>query len=851
GADDPAGARTVAVVGMGLALPGAVDPAEFWDLLDRGEPVFDQPRERFRREAFWTPDGSAPDRGYTFAGGYLRQPRLHREAKARSCAHDMAAQWLRHSLAQAHEDVVRHPGDRVECFVGNTVEGNQHLEERLVVEAALHRLVRHWPDPDADRDDLARRLRPLLLRHYPHATGDGRGHLPDGVVRSAVTDLLPAGSPYTTVDTACSSSLYAVDLGVRSLLAGECDIAVCGGVFTNTPRFSIMFAALRGLSRTGAVRAFDRAADGTLFSDGAGAVVLKTLRRARQDGDEVLAVLGGTGVASDGRGKAVYAPNRVGQEIAVRRARRVNATRAEDVDWVVAHGTGTPVGDRVELGVLDSFAPERGYPCTSNKSLIGHTGWTAGVASLVHAVLGLRHDRVPAQHPLAEPTPDVRGARVRVPPAGLPLPRPQDRPRVVGVSAFGFGGTDAHVLVQDAPPPGAAPPLSAPEPDTDDVVLVAWTAHLPGDPGPEQVRARLAAGAPPAEQRVFPSPYPPPPAEVVRLTPRTAQTVDRAQLMALTVAGKFAREHGALWEAVAERTAVLAAHTGPASLMGVTALRCYADDLRALRPEEGDGIEPEALARALDGCLGQVREERLPTNEDTLPGSGPNIIPARLANALDLHGPALTLDTGRSSTHTAVRTACHYLADRETDLVLVLALNGNSTAELAAVLDVPADRLGEGAFLLALARRRDAAAHGWPVLCRVTADPRPERPDTPPAGGGPAEHVNGASAARRGAGPSTGGAPAQHVEGASVNHREGVGAASANHGERVEGASGDHGEGSDRARTYLAADGAVDLLSALEGGPTGPVTVTAPFPGPALTLHPVPAGGADRAPAAE
>ncbi len=776
GTTDVDGARTVAVVGMGLALPGAVDPAEFWELLRRGEPVFDEPRARFRREAFWAPGADVPDHGYTFRGGYIREPRLHREAKAPSCAQDVAAQWLRHSVAQAYEDVARLPDDRVECFVANTVEGNQHLDERLVVETALRRITRHWPEAGTDRDELAVALRALLLRHYPFAAGDGRDHLPDGVARAAITDLLPAGSPYTTVDTACSSSLYAIDLGTKSLLAGECDIAVCGGVFTNSPRFSIMFAALRGLSRSGAVRTFDQDADGTLFSDGAGVVVLKTLDRARQDGDEVLAVLGGMGVASDGRGKAVYAPNPVGQAIAVRRARQINGTGAEDVDWVVAHGTGTPVGDRVELGTVEAFAPTHGYPCTSNKSLIGHTGWTAGVASVIHAVLGLHHDLIPAQRPLTELTRDVRGTRVRIPLTDLPLPRREDRSRVVGVSAFGFGGTDAHLLVQDEPGPGCPPPRSAPEPEIGDVVLVGWSAHLPGDPSSEEVLTRLAAGKPLTAERAFPTPPPPPPPSV-KLAPRTIQTIDRCQVMALTVATRFAEEHGALWKGFEERTGVLAAHTGPASSANLSALRCYADDLRRLRPDDDDGLSPEALAQAVQDCLEQVCEERLPTNEDTLPGLGPNIIPARLANSLDLHGPALTLDTGRSSTHTAMRTACLYLADGEVDLMLVLAMNGNRTTELADVLGLAPDRLAEGAFLFALAREGDAVERGWPVLSRVTIDPRPDR---------------------------------------------------SSESERPE-----------RKHTYLAADGAVDLLSALAGGSAESVTVTGPFPSPAVTLHPV------------
>ncbi|MEV4049701.1 SDR family oxidoreductase [Amycolatopsis sp. NPDC049688] len=776
-AQEPADAEAdaVAVVGMGLVLPGAGSPEEFWELLRRGKPVFGEPGERFRQEAFLETGTETEDRGYTFRGGFIHGPRLHEEAKAPSCAHDSAAQWLRHSVAQACDPVTRGPGDRVECFVANTVEGNQHLDESLFAEVAVRRLVAHWPDAGLDRAELSGRLRALLRRHYPLVTGDGRDHLPDRVARAAVAGLLPPDSPVTTVDTACSSSLYAIDLGAKALAAGSCDLAVCGGVFTNTPRFSVMFSALRGLSRSGGVHAFDRDADGTLFSDGAAAVVLKPLRRARADGDEVLAVLGGSGLASDGRGKAVYAPNPAGQERAVRRARDVNGTAAEAVDWVIAHGTGTPVGDRVELGTLADLAPQSGYACTSNKSLVGHTGWPAGAVSLIHAVLGLRHGAIPAQRPLAELSPDAPGERVRVPAADLPLPAREDRPRVVGVSAFGFGGTDAHVLVQDAPPPGRPGPRPVPVAEPDEVVLVAWTAHLPGDPAPGEIRARLAAGRAPAAEAAFPTPYPVPDPRTLKMTPRTARTLDRTQLMALAVAARFAEEHGPLWEAVRDRTGVVAAHTGPTAAAGLTAFRCYAHDLASLNPEPGDGVPAAALQEALRSCLAEVRGDRPATNEDTLPGLGPNIIPARLAHHFDLHGPTLTVDTGTSSTMTAVHTASRYLATGELDLALVLALNGNSTPEWAALLGEPAGSLAEGAFLFALARRRDASAHGWPVLGTLTTEARP---------------ASAAGKARPG-------------------------------------------------RTYLGADGAVDLLTALATHSTDPVTVTGAVAGPAVTVRPV------------
>ncbi|MGY2063287.1 beta-ketoacyl [acyl carrier protein] synthase domain-containing protein, partial [Nocardia gipuzkoensis] len=176
------------------------------------------------------------------------------------------------------------------------------------------------------------------------------------------------------IDTACSSSLYAVDLGLEGLLTGRYDIAVCGGAFAVGPRGSVLFAKLRGLSERGEVRSFDRSGDGVLFSDGAATVVLKTLRRARADGDRILGVVKAFGASSDGKGKAVYAPNAAGQELAIRRAR----TGEPAPDWVVAHATGTPAGDAAEFASLRAtMAGSEAVRVTSNKSVIGHTGWAA------------------------------------------------------------------------------------------------------------------------------------------------------------------------------------------------------------------------------------------------------------------------------------------------------------------------------------------------------------------------------------------------------------------------------------------------------------------------------------------
>ncbi|MGW2180349.1 SDR family oxidoreductase [Streptomyces sp. NPDC001732] len=714
-------ARTVAVVGMGLVAPGAEGPDAFWRRLMEGVPQFSEPGERFPLEHFWSPEDAA-DRTYSRVAGYVR-PAPHTGENTEKntegeAAEDFLTVWTRTALLQCDAPrLTSRPGVRTACFAGAWAEGSQHVEESLLVEAAADGIAAHWDGSTAEHPEAPRELLVRWLRSaYRHA-GTPAGHLPPAALRAAVASLLPAPTPVKVVDTACSSSLYAIDLGARAVLDGECDLALCGGVFSLGPRYSVLFSQLRGLSRSGAVRAFDADADGVLFADGAAFVALKRLDAARADGDHVLGVLAGFGTASDGRGRAVHAPNATGQERALTRARAVSGTAPEQIDWVVAHATGTPVGDRVERGVLAEQLPHAW--CTSNKSVFGHTGWAAGAVSVVHALQGMAHSTIPPQIPYRGPE---DAPPLRVPTDPVPWPRPADRPRTVGVSAFGFGGTNGHLLLQDAPRPGEAVPASLPAPVEDDpVVVVAWSAHLPGTPEAADVARRLAEGHNPAPRRSFGARYPRPSFTEVRIPAPTAAGIDRAQLMALqAVAALVPPDAAPWWEGLRESCGVFAAHTGvPAASPDMT-VRCHAASLTgAVRQPLPRGLDRTALHKATSAFLDAVRERTGP-GEDTLAGLMPNVIPARVAALHDLHGPTMTVDTGLTSGRSALGAAAAYLRRGELELALVLGVNGATGPLFARLHDIGGCReSAEGAFALVLTRSSVARARGWPLLATL------------------------------------------------------------------------------------------------------------------------------------
>lgn len=731
----------VAFVGMGVVAPGADNPEHLWSLLDRHTPVFTTAGRRFRAASFLSGDTTAEDRCYAPVGGYLHDFRPHpvlaAEIERGEFTGDLrGAIMLRHCLLQATDQVATRSVARAECLVGAFSEGIQQAEERAVVEATSHGIAE-----TLDRSAIAsgpshpQLLEKQLRHHYGHGATPSPDLLPEPLVRRAVARLIPVPCDVTVVDAACASGLYAIDLAVRSLRDGSIDLAYCGGLFLPGPRYNIGFAKLRGLSPTGRVRAFDEAADGTLFSDGAAVVTLKRLSDAEADGDPILAVLAGSGTSADGRGKAIYAPAYAGQHRCLRRAQADARGTLPEPQWIVAHGTGTAAGDSVELAVLRDLAPGAGYLVTSNKPVLGHTGWSSGIFSVVHALLALRHEAVPAQQ-CATPVSIVRETDVlTVPGRSQRWPRIPGQPRSAGVSAFGFGGANAHVILGDpCESVGGRDEFTTTEqPDARRngdraVVLVAYSALLP-----EVSNSSVAVGVPSdrllAGRRRF-TEYPPPTFEETRLPPATARILDRSQLMTLRVAARFVAEYGELWAPYRERTGVVAAQSGFTRSSLDNALRCYTDDLLGLTT-----LAPPDR-HALETFLRDVRDRVPATGAATLPGFMPNILASRIANRYDLHGPAFAVDRGRCSGSAALSAAVRYLRTESLDLMLVAGANADSGPDLAALAGVPPQRLAEGAFLLALTLRTTARKNGWPELASidlttVDAVPRPDQQVSP------------------------------------------------------------------------------------------------------------------------
>src|SRR2546423_2462768 len=279
------------------------------------------------------------------------------------------------------------------------------------------------------------------------------------VAANRISYLLDLRGPSVVVDTACSSSLVALQTACESLWSGQSPLAIAGGVNAIlSPAFGINLTKAGVIAADGRCKTFDASADGYVRGEGAGVVVLKTLDRALADNDTIRAVIRGGAVRQDGRTNGLMAPNGRSQEDLLRAAHRHSGVAPGDIDYVEAHGTGTLLGDQMEAQALGSVVGRHrpaGRPCVigSVKSNIGHLEAAAGIAGVIKTVLMLEHRRIPASLHVEKPNPqvDFEALGLRIPVEAEPWPA-HEGPVRAGVSSFGFGGTCAHVVIEEAPP---------------------------------------------------------------------------------------------------------------------------------------------------------------------------------------------------------------------------------------------------------------------------------------------------------------------------------------------------------------------------------------------------------------
>ncbi|MDT0346920.1 type I polyketide synthase [Streptomyces litchfieldiae] len=433
------GEEAVAIVGAGCRFPGGGNgPDGLWRLLLDGTDVISEvPPSRWDLDRYYDPDPDTPGMMYTRWGGFLPDIERFDSAFFGIAPHearqmDPQQRLLLEVAWEALEDAGIRPGDltgsRTAVFTGGL---------------GLDYLLRHARDAGIAGID------PWYATGKESSFTSGR-----------LSYLLGLNGPSLSLNTACSSSLVAVHLARQSLLSGESDAALVGGVnLLLSPELTVFMCKAGAMAPDGRCKVFDTAANGIVRGDGCAVLVLKRLGDALADGDDVLAVIRGSAVNHDGHSAGLTVPSATAQQRLLTDALAAARIEPHEVGYVEAHGTGTPLGDPIEVWALGDVlgrgrSAQQPLVIGSVKTNLGHTDAAAGITGLLKAALVVRHGRIPPHLHLRQPNPNIEWDRwpLRVPTEGpLDWPGPADRPRIAGVSAFGLSGTNAHVLVESPP----------------------------------------------------------------------------------------------------------------------------------------------------------------------------------------------------------------------------------------------------------------------------------------------------------------------------------------------------------------------------------------------------------------
>jgi len=419
----------IAIIGIGCRFPGgATDPATLWRLLeDRVDATSKVPADRWDADALFDADPDTPGKAYTRRGGFIDDPAGFDAAffgisprEARSM--DPQQRLLLEVCTEALEDGAR------------AVDGRRASSTGVFI--------------GLSGSDYSGRTMGAGLDRIDGFTGTG---IAGSVAAGRIAYTLGLQGPCLALDTSCSSSLVALHLACQSLRSDECDLALAAGVnLMLAPESSVYFSKVRALAPDGRCKSFDDAADGYARGEGCGAVALVRLSDALERGDPIHALVLGSAVNHDGRSGGLTAPNGPAQQAVIRRALTAAGLSPDRVGYIEAHGTGTPLGDPIEIGALTAVFGERDRPLPvgSIKTNVGHLEAAAGHAGLIKAALVLEHNRVPASLHCTRPNHRVDWSATPVCVAMSASPLDGD---AVGVSSFGFSGTNAHIVLGRAP----------------------------------------------------------------------------------------------------------------------------------------------------------------------------------------------------------------------------------------------------------------------------------------------------------------------------------------------------------------------------------------------------------------
>ena len=741
----------VAIIGVGCVLPPTSRTMDaYWANLSQGvSGITSAVGDLWDPSLYRTDDPSVDDKTRCVLGGAVIDyafpfdrfdltPAQREALEGANRTQLMSADAALQAIASSAYDRDRLRRSKVELFVGNMV-GDEKVDTFGV--RGWTELM--WPHieatptyqalPSADQFIIRGRYSELADERLCPLVID-----PPSLLASAtaprVVRALGLDCPGVLVDGACASGLLVVDTAIAALLESDVDVVVAIGVMANrSVTANVAFDKIGGLALT-ASRPLADDAEGLVPGEGSGAVLLKRLDRALADGDRVYGVIRGVATTSDGAGKAIFAPDSRGQVAAMRRALDRAGATARDIDYVETHATGTPTGDATEVESIDQVvtadARSTPLPIGSGKALIGHGFPVAGMANLLKILLAFDHGVVPRVYGVDRPNEALRRAseRVRVVLEEEPWPVAPDRPRRALTNAFGFGGVNSTVVVEQFDE-AYHRALSAVEPParSGQMAVIAVAGELPGLsitdslPSPDALAdclERIAQSERDCPITGWKFPY-----RQIRIPPITLVQTDRSQQLFLTVALSALGQANLLDGRTAREPDRIATIVGAASGL-------YATIERSLRIHE---VEVQGVVDALvsklslppataqewhDAIHEAVNAVSGPTTEAALPGYMDNVVAGRVANRFDLRGPNFLVDADFAAFGPALEVTSQILDRRDADFVV---LGGTNSLVFEAMADIWRQQAGarftvfEAACALVLCRPEDVPEGTTPL----------------------------------------------------------------------------------------------------------------------------------------
>lgn len=462
----------VAIIGMACEFPKAPNLQRYWqNIVSKVDAIDDPPPDR-GIDAFYDPQASSNDRIYCKRGGYLADlPRFNPvdfgimpvAVDGAEPEHFIALKVAHAALCDAGFPEMPLNRECTEVILGRGTYVNRGyvgvLQQGVVIDQTLRFLSELHPEYSTEELEV---IRKRLKSNLPPFNAETAPGLVPNVMSGLIANRLDLRGPNYVVDAACASALIALQMGVQDLLTGKCDAVLTGGVQISTSVFiHMIFTQLGALSRLPQLRPFDENADGTMLSEGVGMIVLKRKADAERDGHRIYAVIKGVGTSSDGRAKGILAPRTEGEELALRRAYEASGVNPATVGLIEAHGTGLPLGDATEIEAIKrvfDFRDDGSFRCAIGtvKSMIGHLIPAAGIAGIIKTAMALYHKVLPPTLHCDTPNPrfELEKTQLYINTEARPWVHGlKQTPRRAGVNAFGFGGINSHVVIEEYRPP--------------------------------------------------------------------------------------------------------------------------------------------------------------------------------------------------------------------------------------------------------------------------------------------------------------------------------------------------------------------------------------------------------------